>query len=797
MAQFQNSIIEGTYKTLLQGVSQQTPRQRIEGQVSKQVNMYSDLVQGMQRRAGLRVLRESITGIIGAESTSKLYSAYHSTGDDGRSMLIDPSTGVLYIADADFNDITIVQDDFLIASSPNSFQSVALRGRVYICNKEQTPALVVTNTDKQDPDITGFFYIKSGAFSKTYEVTIATSGGTYSVSYTTPDGSVSGDAALSTPSAIATQLCTVINAHTPSPMVVVQQSEAFVFVKCSTGYSGLNVSTSSGTAYAGSSNRSLVSTTSELPARLPSDGDNCMVAVGTTERTQVWYSYDYENSLWIENSAYDSPSSITNLLYSFDLVAGADTRLEVCEGRLSGSDVTNEDPAFIENGISGITAYQGRLVVLAGAEVVMSAAGKPLRFYRSTVTSLLDEDPIGIVSGSASAADFQYGIQFNKDLILFSSACQAVVPGTNVAISPNNAQIVLTSSYRCDTNSPPIDTGRSVLFPVPITESHDGMYELLPSSYTASQYMAYNITEHLPTYFKGRAVKCVNNIGSNMLVFQTDADPYSVYVYQYFWGADSKLQNAWHTWTFEYPIVAMWFSKYNLALAFHIGDGITIATVDTNTADTITFPAQENTPEVTYIRPYIDMYSLVTVTNGEFQIPASVYSLTTNAESIRLVYASGSLAGDRAGIESVTPVGAGYTGSVVRNVEDGKYWVGVPYTSIFIPTPPILKDSKEAVFGDDSMLMRYVINTSNTAEFNAQVNNAAGELLDIETSPVSNAAYELNFDAPVIGTLKGVVVPVRAKSKESSLTLTCSSTHQMRILSIDYVLKYVQRRRRM
>ena len=48
------SVYEGVYKSLLQGVSQQTPQEREDGQLGEQVNMLSDPVTGLRRRGGTK-----------------------------------------------------------------------------------------------------------------------------------------------------------------------------------------------------------------------------------------------------------------------------------------------------------------------------------------------------------------------------------------------------------------------------------------------------------------------------------------------------------------------------------------------------------------------------------------------------------------------------------------------------------------------------------------------------------------------------------------------------------------------
>lgn len=52
------AALDGAIKSLMQGVSQQVPRERLDGQVSTQVNMLSDVVNGMRRRPGARLVSQ-------------------------------------------------------------------------------------------------------------------------------------------------------------------------------------------------------------------------------------------------------------------------------------------------------------------------------------------------------------------------------------------------------------------------------------------------------------------------------------------------------------------------------------------------------------------------------------------------------------------------------------------------------------------------------------------------------------------------------------------------------------------
>ena len=77
-----NSALDGALKSLIQGVSQQTPRERLDGQVSLQTNMLSDVVRGMRRRPGMRIRAASHT-FPAAWDRTQLFA---STVDVGRAI---------------------------------------------------------------------------------------------------------------------------------------------------------------------------------------------------------------------------------------------------------------------------------------------------------------------------------------------------------------------------------------------------------------------------------------------------------------------------------------------------------------------------------------------------------------------------------------------------------------------------------------------------------------------------------------------------------------------------------------
>ena len=197
------STYEAAYKSLLQGVSQQLPEERLPGQLTAQVNMVSDPVTNLRRRPG----------VVFRKSWEWAYADYeHSLGwftdiaGSRVNILLNTNTGNIRILDEQFNEEASLNGGaYLINADPTRIRASSVGNEFFLCNVDKQPVVQYGTTD-QNPTNSGFFYIVSGAFSKGYSVGIVHGDGSITASYTTPSGTGSGDAALATPEYIAEQL---------------------------------------------------------------------------------------------------------------------------------------------------------------------------------------------------------------------------------------------------------------------------------------------------------------------------------------------------------------------------------------------------------------------------------------------------------------------------------------------------------------------------------------------------------------------------------------------------------------
>lgn len=883
------STYESSYKSLLQGVSQQIPRERLPGQLTAQLNMLADPVTNLRRRPGAQFLKHRAWLDVDAEH---ILGWFTDVAGERLHVLLNTTTGQLLLMDSALNDLAMLEGgEYLQTTSNGTIRTATVGNEFFIGNTAKRPALVYG--DIKPPKNGGFFYVVSGAFGKAYDVSIDFDGGSYTATYTTPSGASSSDAALATPEYIASQLVSQLNGETVISIRVlsativsggtyvigfqlngaaytygtevstadirsgkltatctrssdmdnhvirvvyeVRNTNGWVsgtyvttrglspytyiggvsyrasvtfavsdFVARATGGTnnlfylerigpyvyiertgGVTVNTTVSTNYIVPSRAGIVTTAGNLPARLPASAEGFICKVGTEEVPQ-YFSYNAARITWLEVGEEGSPIGITNMpisLYWDGLAWSINT--EYYEGRNAGNDDSNPPHEFCTQGITGMATYQGRLVLMSGPMVSLSASGKPRRFFRSTVTSVVDSDPIEIGSGMNSSAAYEHAIPFQKDLILLSSAYQAVIPSNNTAITPKNATVVPTSSHEVDVTSPPIALGRTLMYASPRSEDFFGVREMVPSPYTDSQYVSHDATPHLPKYMGGQCRFSVSSSVANMALFAPSGDLRSLIVHEYLWDGDQKVQQAWHTWTFPYDVATAYFAYDKVIVVFAQNDTLVMTRIDPRIG-VLTFDSER--------RPFLDLWSSQTVTDYVVNVPSWMLAFDPAvAAKLQLTASTGNLAGDR--------VGATVEGDslrVVRSFRDGAVAMGVPYRSSFSPTPPVVRDYNDvAVSTNKATLLRYILGTKNSQEFKVRVvdrNSSDDGVSSVGTLLWSS--LELELGRSLYSADAASIIPCRTNTNTTVVDVYTEETGELNAVSLEYVLKTNQKIKR-
>lgn len=260
---------------------------------------------------------------------------------------------------------------------------------------------------------------------------------------------------------------------------------------------------------------------------------------------------NYGDGRWVETIApgiaykYDATTMPHQLVrepggtFTFQEVEWAD--------RVVGDTDTSPDPSFIGREISDVFFHKNRLGFTASDKVIMSRAGEFFSFFRETVTTILDTDPIDVTSASKEVANFKAAVPWNETLILFTDSAQYRLSGGDL-LTPNSVSISLTTQFETDLSSYPIGVGKNIFF-----TTDKGVSTGVREYYIASDtqiHDAADITAHVPTYLGDNPKKLAGSTNQDLLVFLPGDTSDPLYIYKYFWSGDQKLISSWSKWTF-------------------------------------------------------------------------------------------------------------------------------------------------------------------------------------------------------------------------------------------------------
>lgn len=783
-------VLDGSFKSLLGGVSQQIPRERLPGQLSVQENMLTDPVTGIRRRPGLQV--RNIINNFNA-TANNLVSSYVEIGNAGYNLYINSTSGEVVVTDTNHNIVDRKQSDYLKAPDASYIKDTMSSGYGWIVNTSKVVTLGPKDSTKLNPIHDGYFYIRTGAFMKLYSVRVEVGGLVWQFDYSTPQGTDPSQVQQSTPEGVAASITSSMTGNTKfmTYFDVYRQGAYVYFTKRNKQASNTDqvvVTSTSGQIYVQASNAQNIPNDTDLPAKLDSAADGMVMSVGLSSKALVYYKWDSLRSIWQETGDYSSAVTLSNMPIRYTVSSDGILTLDnaAFEGRISGDDTNNPYPNFVGNKLTGISSFQGRLVLLSGAYVALSGSNQPLRFLRSTVTTLRDDDPIETGSGSATAASFEYAVQFNKDLILIASTHQAVMPTQNTALTPANAMVVLTSKQNVDTRSVPQVVGRTLMYCSPVSEDYFGVGELNPSAYTNSQYSPQNLTDHIPRYIPGRCRQIVASNTANIALFTSTADYTGVLVHEYLWSGEDRSLMAWHHWTFPADICSMHFARELIVVCLKVGTSMVMCTIDPRVSAFLSSGES---------RPFLDVYSYVDVVDNKFTVPVYLRD-AAKAGKLCMAQSQGVLAGEPIGIESIDTTT--WTGTTVRSFKEGQAAIGWKFTSAFAPTPPMVRDKNDVVISTaKTTILRYEITVQKSGEFNIRVQDTSEVIQDGTNTALTWSSVELGLDKRKLAEFGTVVVPCRSIAHNTEVLLSTDGTLDLNVLDIEYTLRTVQRRRRL
>ena len=412
------------------------------------------------------------------------------------------------------------------------------------------------------PDVSakGIVFIKAADYSTTYEVKIKSADGTSTLataSYTT--AAVGG--ALPNSGTIATDLKNdLASALSSGWTFTVDQYIIRIERQDGTDFVLESSDTKSGTFT--KAIKGAIDTISDLPT-LCEDGFVVKVQGSQTTRLDDYYvKFETSNGtgfgfgIWRETVGPLEPFKFNKSTMPHALVRDAATgnftfKQFDWSPRIAGDLATAPTPTFVGTTINNINTFRNRLILLADENVIMSAADSYDRFFPETVQTIVDSDPIDLVTGGTEIHFLTSSLAFANTLLLFSRHGQfrldAGASTIGGALTPKTATITAITTYETEPTVDPIAVGRTVYFSVPKGE-FSGLRDFYLPDITASVPISEEVSSAVPRFIPKNITSLISSASEETVIAISKDEPKRIYFYKFFYEEDSKLQSSWSFW---------------------------------------------------------------------------------------------------------------------------------------------------------------------------------------------------------------------------------------------------------
>lgn len=684
-------LVSSSIPNCISGVSQQPWNVRLPSQAEEQINCFSSVSDFLKRRPATRHVAK-ITG----ETADDLF--LHAIDRDSREryLVLVSRTGVRVFT-LEGKEMTVRLDgsakEYLAAaeSPATDFRAQTINDYTFLLNRRVTVRADETSlTPKREPE--ALVFIKQASYNTTYTVTL--DDGAVSAVFTTLDGVAPADQPADELSStqITVALRDQINAHpdyeaqaTNATLWIRRRDRGEFKVKVEDTRSNTHTALCKGTTQRFSDLLTVAPRgfVTEVVGDSSSSFDNYYVRFEPLDDKD-----DFGPGVWKETVAPGIPHKLDAATLPHALIRQADGTFSFgpleWEERTCGDEDSAPLPSFVGSTLNGIFFYRNRLAFLAGDNVVMSETGEFFNFFVTTVTTLVDSDPIDVAASTTRSSLLQHAVVFTGGILLFSDQAQfslehdTVLANSTVSVKP-------VTEFACDMTTPPVSSGKTVFFAVNRGQ-WGGIREYYTMPDNTDQNDAADVSSHVPHYIAGGIYRLVCSSNEDYLLVLSRGKRDSLWLYKYFWNGSEKIQSAWSRWDMAGNVVgAALFDARIFLLMSYPGDGLYLEDCDISPAfcddgedfeysldrklteaQCEVLPYDPTTESTTILLPYTPATMPTVVTrSGEGQRAGFVFE----AESLR---------GDRLTLRG--------------DASDKRLFIGLPYTSRYVFSPFALRE---------------------------------------------------------------------------------------------------------
>lgn len=570
-------LITGDIQNLIGGISQQPWNVRMPTQGEEQVNCYSSVTEFLRRRPATRHI---------AKLESKRYFegcfVHFINRDENEQYAVLLDRSGLLVTDLDGNvktaNISESGRKYLAAAkqATEDFRCLSINDYTFVVNRRVKVKESTELSPTRTPE--ALVFIKVANYNTTYTVTAA---GT-TASFTTLDGvAPAGAPADELSSAQIAQALT--NGLAANTSLSVQMKNNTIWIRRKDG-KDFEVNA---TDTRSNSNISVFKNKVQRFSDLPVVGPRGYLVEIVGDASSTFDNYfvefepmddntDFGNGVWRETVKPGISVGIDATTMPHALIRQADGTFTFdvlpWESRSCGDEESSPLPSFVGRTLNGIFFYRNRLSFLSDENVIMSEVGEFFNFFPTTVTTIVDSDPIDVAASHTRNNILQNACVFAGGLLLFSDQCQFVLEHDNV-LANSTVSVKPVTEFEASSRAMPVSSGKTVFFATERGE-YAGVREYITLPDQTDQNDAADVSAHIPRYIEGNIRNLICSTNEDLLLVLGTKRYDDIYLYKYFWNGSEKIQSSWFKFRMEGDVLGAFFMFTDCYLVIQYSDGV-------------------------------------------------------------------------------------------------------------------------------------------------------------------------------------------------------------------------------
>lgn len=577
------------------GVSQQPDNIRFPNQLQEQINGYSSVVDGLEKRPPLLHIAKL------REPVQKGHDKFHFINrDKDEKYVVRISNDDIEVWDLLGNKKEVQfpeGKDYLqsVAKPMDAFNCLTVADYTFILNKEKQCKM----TEAVSPDgmkDTSLAYLKNTAYSKTVAIFIDD---VFVGATRTPDGSETWHSAWLDTSTITNTLIDAMKGNPSggsgiiisttyegtissgtkqvgigwnpnwtdrskyniskvgdSTIVITSKDGSRPKISLKDGFGGANFLPIKG----------FVTTSTKLPPIAPDGYVVHIKGISKGADDDYYVRWDDKANVWKETVEPSIPYQIDAHTMPWALVRQADGHFDfkklTWEDRQVGDENSNPEPSFIGNTINDIFFYRNRLGLISDESIILSGTSDFFNFWFESAVTVTDTDPIDVAVSSNKVAKLTHAVPFARELMLFSREGQFVL-GSDGVLTPKSVKVDQMTAFDYSDSCTPVSIGQNIYF-VNDRVDYCSIMRYFTVQDVAELKNAENTTAHVPSYIPKGIRHLAGSSTYDLLLAISESTP-EVYVYKYIFNNGQAVQQSWSKWQFNNDIevlMAEYIDKY-------------------------------------------------------------------------------------------------------------------------------------------------------------------------------------------------------------------------------------------